>query len=77
MLIDVAEAYGVDTIAQVDLGQRIHQHQSDGALARMSAHVMQAALDRLHRASGRARARQQWSARAVPAAGERLRARRA
>lgn len=41
MLIDVADRYGVDAIAQVDLGRRTHDHQSLLALGRMAAELLQ------------------------------------
>lgn len=41
MLIDVAERYGIEAIAQVDLGRRIHDHQSLPALGRMAAELLQ------------------------------------
>jgi glucosyl-3-phosphoglycerate synthase len=49
MLVDVFEQAGVDAIAQVDLGMRIHDHQSLAALGRMSAEILRTALDRLER----------------------------
>lgn len=49
MLVDVVEQAGVDTIAQVDLGVRIHSHQSLAALGRMSAEILRTAFDRLER----------------------------
>jgi glucosyl-3-phosphoglycerate synthase len=49
MLVDILEREGVDVIAQVDLGRRIHVHQSLDALGRMSAEILHVALDRLAR----------------------------
>ncbi|MDQ3616967.1 MAG: glucosyl-3-phosphoglycerate synthase [Actinomycetota bacterium] len=49
MLIDVLEESGLDTMAQVDLGQRRHRNSSDAALGRMAAQVHLAVLSRLHR----------------------------
>lgn len=46
ILIDVNLAYGLDAIAQVDLGSRVHRHQDIRALGRMSASVLHAVLDR-------------------------------
>ncbi len=47
MLIDVVTGYGLDALAQVDLGRRIHRHQTDDALGRMAAQVLQTALRRV------------------------------
>lgn len=41
MLIDVAERFGIDAIAQVDLGRRTHDHQSLPALGRMASELLQ------------------------------------
>jgi glucosyl-3-phosphoglycerate synthase len=49
MLIDLLELVGLDALAQVDLGERIHRHQSTEALGRMSAQIMVTAWSRLHR----------------------------
>jgi glucosyl-3-phosphoglycerate synthase len=49
MLIDTLRLRGVDAIAQVDLGVRVHDHQSLRALGRMAAELWQVALDRLDR----------------------------
>ncbi len=46
LLIDLAELAGIDALAQVDLGTRRHSHQSDAALGRMAAQILQAALAR-------------------------------
>ncbi|MFO7779470.1 MAG: glucosyl-3-phosphoglycerate synthase [Nitriliruptoraceae bacterium] len=46
MLIDVVERYGIDAIAQVDLGRRTHDHQSLPALGRMAAELLQVLADR-------------------------------
>jgi glucosyl-3-phosphoglycerate synthase len=46
MLIDVLGLYGLDTIAQVDLGIRVHRHQSDAALGLMAAEIQATALRR-------------------------------
>jgi glucosyl-3-phosphoglycerate synthase len=40
VLIDTARRHGVDAIAQVDLGERGHSHQSDADLAVMAAELM-------------------------------------
>lgn len=47
ILIDVYLAYGLDSIAQVDLGSRVHKHQDIRALGRMSASVLHAVLHRV------------------------------
>ena len=47
MLIDIADAFGVSSIAQVDLGQRLHRHRSLHALSVQAAEVMATALDRV------------------------------
>ena len=47
LLVDTAERLGVDAIAQVDLGERIHRHQDEQQLGRMSAEIWQVALERL------------------------------
>src|SRR5581483_8049977 len=36
LLLDVLEVGGLDSIAQVDLGRRVHSHQSTEALGAMS-----------------------------------------
>ena len=46
MLIDVLRLAGLEAMAQADIGERQHRHQSDEALGRMSAEVLAAALDR-------------------------------
>ncbi|GAA4449416.1 glucosyl-3-phosphoglycerate synthase [Phytohabitans houttuyneae] len=49
MLIDLLETVGLDALAQVDLGERHHRHQSTEALGRMSAQILYTAWSRLHR----------------------------
>lgn len=49
MLIDLLELVGLDAIAQVDLGERLHRHQGIEALGLMSAQIMMTAWSRLHR----------------------------
>lgn len=49
MLIDAAAAVGVEAIAQVDLGRRVHRNQPLEALARMAFEITQAATQRLIR----------------------------
>jgi glucosyl-3-phosphoglycerate synthase len=46
LLVDLAELAGVDALAQVDLGERRHRHQTDAALGRMAGQILQAALAR-------------------------------
>ena len=47
ILVDTAARMGIDAIAQVDLGERLHRHQDEQSLGRMSAEIWQVALDRL------------------------------
>jgi glucosyl-3-phosphoglycerate synthase len=46
LLIDMADLAGMDALAQVDLGTRRHSHQTDAALGRMAAQILQTALIR-------------------------------
>ena len=46
MLVDVLRLVGIEAMAQADIGERQHRHQSDEALGRMSAEVLAAAIDR-------------------------------
>lgn len=46
MLLDAHRLVGLAGLAQVDLGVRAHRHQSDAALARMSATLLRVGLDR-------------------------------
>jgi glucosyl-3-phosphoglycerate synthase len=48
-LIDILESRGLDALAQVDLGKRVHRHQSTQALGRMSGQIMLTVFDRLER----------------------------
>lgn len=48
-LIDILQAHGLDALAQVDLGKRVHRHQSTQALGRMSGEIMHTLFDRLAR----------------------------
>ncbi len=52
LIIDVAERFGVEIMAQVDLEDRIHRTRPIGELSRMAFVVLQSALRRLA-ASGR------------------------
>lgn len=47
LLIDTAVRWGIDAIAQVDLGERLHHHQDELSLGVMAAEIWQVALDRL------------------------------
>jgi glucosyl-3-phosphoglycerate synthase len=47
LLVDLADLSGTDALAQVDLGTRMHSHQSDAALGRMAGQILQTALARL------------------------------
>ena len=42
LLIDVVERYGLDALAQVDLGERVHRNRDVAALGRMSFEIMHA-----------------------------------
>ena len=53
LLLDTRDAFGADTIAQVDLGVRSHDHQPLDALGRMAAEILLVVADRLAR-DGRA-----------------------
>jgi glucosyl-3-phosphoglycerate synthase len=47
LLIDIANRFGLDSIAQTDLECRIHRNQDTQALSRMSFGILQTALTRL------------------------------
>lgn len=49
MLIDLLELVGLDALAQVDLGERLHRHQDTEALGRMSAQILYTVWSRLYR----------------------------
>lgn len=49
MLIDLLDTFGLDALAQVDLGERHHRHQSTEALGRMAAQILYTAWSRLYR----------------------------
>lgn len=49
ILIDLVESYGLDALAQVDLGRRTHRHSPDSALSVMAMHQQLAVLSRLQR----------------------------
>ena len=46
ILIDLAERFGIDRLAQVDLGQRVHRNRETVELGRTSFQVIQAMLKR-------------------------------
>jgi glucosyl-3-phosphoglycerate synthase len=48
-LVDLLELVGLNRLAQVDLGQRRHRHQSTEALGRMAGQIMRTVLSRLER----------------------------
>jgi glucosyl-3-phosphoglycerate synthase len=47
LIIDVAERFGIDAIAQVDLDERRHRNRQIGELSRMAFAVLQTAIHRL------------------------------
>ena len=47
LLLDAVDAYGLDVVAQVDLGQRTHGHQDTAALGRMAATILHTVAARL------------------------------
>jgi glucosyl-3-phosphoglycerate synthase len=47
LIVDVAERFGTEAMAQVDLEERIHRNRPIGELSRMAFAVLQAALRRL------------------------------
>ncbi|MCG5217365.1 glucosyl-3-phosphoglycerate synthase [Streptosporangium sp. KLBMP 9127] len=49
LLVDLLELAGLDALAQVDLGSRVHSHQSTEALGGMAAQIMHTAWARLAR----------------------------
>jgi glucosyl-3-phosphoglycerate synthase len=49
MLVDILQRRGAEVIAQVDLGRRVHDHQSLAALGRMATEILHVAVDRLAR----------------------------
>jgi glucosyl-3-phosphoglycerate synthase len=49
LLLDAHRLVGLEGLAQVDLGERSHRHQSDEALALMAATLVRVALDRSDR----------------------------
>jgi glucosyl-3-phosphoglycerate synthase len=49
MLIDTLALVGLEGMAQVDVGVRLHHHQDDAGLGRMASEIMQVAWERLQR----------------------------
>ncbi|MDQ6650404.1 MAG: glucosyl-3-phosphoglycerate synthase [Actinomycetota bacterium] len=49
LLVDLLERVGLDGLAQVDLGRRVHRNRPDAALAPMASAIWQTALGRLER----------------------------
>jgi glucosyl-3-phosphoglycerate synthase len=47
LLVDTLETVGLDALAQVDLGVRVHRHHDERRLGLMAAEIWQTALDRL------------------------------
>ncbi|MEZ5115952.1 MAG: glucosyl-3-phosphoglycerate synthase [Candidatus Nanopelagicales bacterium] len=47
LLVDTVELLGLDAVAQVDLGVRVHRHHDERRLGRMAGEIWQTALDRL------------------------------
>ncbi len=47
LLIDVVESFGLDAVAQVDLGSRVHRNRAVPELGRMSFEIMQSLFARL------------------------------
>lgn len=50
LLVDALRLAGLDALAQVDVGVRLHRHQDDKALGRMAAAIYRTAQMRLSRA---------------------------
>jgi glucosyl-3-phosphoglycerate synthase len=49
LLVDTFERHGLASIAQVDLGVRVHRHHDERRLGRMSAEIMRTAFERVAR----------------------------
>lgn len=49
LLVDLLATCGLDALAQVDLGTRVHSHQSTAALGRMASQILLTAWSRLDR----------------------------
>lgn len=49
LLVDALHTVGLDALAQVDVGVRLHRHQDGLALGRMAAAIYRTALLRLSR----------------------------
>jgi glucosyl-3-phosphoglycerate synthase len=50
LLVDSLNLVGLDAIAQVEVGRKVHRHQDDEGLGRMSVEIMRTALRRLETA---------------------------
>ncbi len=48
LLLDTVAAYGLNAVAQVDLGHRTHGHQDTAALGRMAATILTTVMRRAH-----------------------------
>jgi glucosyl-3-phosphoglycerate synthase len=46
ILVDTLAVAGLDAIAQVDLGERVHRHHDDARLGLMASEILQVALAR-------------------------------
>ncbi|MBI1378670.1 MAG: glucosyl-3-phosphoglycerate synthase [Frankiales bacterium] len=46
LLVDTVALLGLDAVAQVDLGVRVHRHHDERRLGRMAAEILRTALDR-------------------------------
>ena len=49
LLVDTLDLVGLDGLAQVDLGVRVHRHHDERRLGLMAAEIMRTAFDRLSR----------------------------
>ena len=49
LLVDALDLVGLDGLAQVDLGVRVHRHHDEQRLGRMAAEIVRTALERLAR----------------------------
>jgi len=49
LLVDTLDLVGLEALAQVDLGVRVHRHHDERRLGRMAAEIMRTAFDRLAR----------------------------
>ena len=49
LLVDTLDLVGLDGLAQVDLGVRVHRHHDERRLGLMAAEILRTAFDRLAR----------------------------